>query len=115
MIPKLLDELEAKADANKRFVKDCNITDVAVACAVLMTLKDWIEISPKLIAALREADRALETMQKHCVCDRNIIGFDYGETHKNLGKPRAGARWLTPDDIARSAHAKISEIMGGEK
>jgi hypothetical protein len=47
-------------------------------------------------ARLREA---LNQCGQHCLCTRNTPGFDYGEVHKKLGKPKIGARWLTPNDI----------------
>lgn len=50
-----------------------------------------------------EIDDLLKTirqMSDSCLCSRNTVGFDYGEIHPKLGKPKAGARWLTPVDLA---------------
>jgi hypothetical protein len=60
------------------------------------------------INVMKERDRyraALEHCSEHCLCERNTYGFDYGETHPKLGKPKQGSRWLTPSDIARAALA----------
>lgn len=44
----------------------------------------------------------LERCKDHCLCDRSTRGFDYGEHHLQLGKPKPGARWLTPTDMIRA-------------
>lgn len=46
----------------------------------------------RLIEALKES-------AQHCLCERETPGFDYGEVHRKLGKPRMGARWMTPLDL----------------
>ena len=43
----------------------------------------------------------IKRMGEHCLCERNQNGFDYGETHERLGKAKVGARWLTPNAIAK--------------
>lgn len=48
---------------------------------------------------VRRLTNLLKEVQKHCLCSRNTVGFDYGETHPKLGKPRAGSRWLAPVDL----------------
>lgn len=55
------------------------------------------------VANLRDAVKHTEDF---CLCSRNIIGFDYGEIHPLKGKPKAGARWLTPRDVAIAALAE---------
>lgn len=64
------------------------------------------EIADHFLAGFRSRDAevkvlvyGLKTVQNHCLCTRNTKGFDYGEKHKKLGKPNAGARWLVPKDI----------------
>lgn len=52
-----------------------------------------------LSAQVNELVEAMETAHRHCVCHRNMKGFDYGEEHPRLGKPQTGSRWLTPRDI----------------
>lgn len=50
------------------------------------------EEQKKLVSLLIHID-------SHCLCTRKIKGFDYGEAHPILGKPKPGSRWLTPGDI----------------
>lgn len=45
----------------------------------------------------------LRQCERHCVCTRNTVGFDYGEIHKKLGKPGVGKRWWTVSDIVKYA------------
>lgn len=67
----------------------------------------------RLLDALTVTMEALEEVNRHCVCDRfKTKGFDYGEAHPLMGKPKAGARWLTPQDIARAALASAGERLG---
>lgn len=53
--------------------------------------------------AMDEIEKLNELLQQckdHCACERfNTKGFDYSETHRKLGKPDSGKRWLTPTDI----------------
>lgn len=52
-----------------------------------------------VIERLRSAEKALNKCKEHCLCERNTEGFDYREAHRHLGKPKPGARWLTPWDL----------------
>lgn len=61
------------------------------------------EENTKLRSLITEMGKALELTQDHCLCNRNTYGFDYNETHRNLGKPEAGKRWLDPYDICANA------------
>lgn len=45
----------------------------------------------------------LKEAAEHCLCTRNTYGFDYAEIHDKLGKPKVGARWLTPSDLVNKA------------
>lgn len=63
-------------------------------------LKGFDSAVSLLLPRLEEAEKTIKQMRDHCLCHRNIKGFDYGEDHKNLGKPVPGARWLTPKNIA---------------
>lgn len=60
------------------------------------------DLSAKLTAselARSKAVEALRHIRKSCQCDRSTTGFDYGDSHPNLGKhPRVGARWTTPSE-----------------
>ncbi|MCB0415785.1 MAG: hypothetical protein KDD50_15715 [Bdellovibrionales bacterium] len=60
-------------------------------------------LAHKLRSLITEMGKALELTQDHCLCNRNTYGFDYNETHRNLGKPEAGKRWLDPYDICANA------------
>lgn len=52
-----------------------------------------------LLTEIQMLRGVLDEIKDHCVCERDTYGFDYHETHKKLGKPKSGARWLTPIDI----------------
>lgn len=76
---------------------------------------DFDETLEDIEYALREVENeALERQAEHCLCTRNTRGFDYGETHKKLGKPGIGKRWLTPSDIAKDA-LRNQRPVGHEK
>lgn len=70
---------------------------------------------PKALSHIEELERklqiaveALEKIQMHCVCHRfTTLGFDYDEIHEKLGKPKLGARWLTPLDLSIEALEKL--------
>lgn len=65
-----------------------------------------------LKAKLEKAKETIKKMDQHCLCQRFVtFGFDYGEIHERLGKPKAGARWHAPSDIST---ATIKDIEGGE-
>lgn len=68
-----------------------------------------------LVAVQIERDRLRETikqMRDACVCTRGTNGFDYSENHPKMGKPKPGARWLTPNDLAVVAgFSEISESL----
>ena len=55
-----------------------------------------------LEARLEGADKVIEQVQNHCLCERNSYGFDYHEKHRKLGPPESGKRWLTPVDMVRT-------------
>ena len=66
----------------------------------------WLADREKYLVGL------LDQCRDHCVCDRNVPGFDYGERHAKLGKPKAGARWFTPSDIVETMdRGEIPEPM----
>jgi hypothetical protein len=69
----------------------------------------------RLGEAAEELRDALQEIDRHCLCRRNTNGFDYGETHRKLGAPRAGSRWLTPGDMVELSLARYDEIMKGGK
>lgn len=54
-----------------------------------------------------DALELLKMTTMHCVCTRNVKGFDYGEKHPILGKPRAGARWTVPNDFISDFLKKV--------
>lgn len=69
---------------------------------------------PRLLAMIEErneklrvAEKALDTIRKCCLCDRDTKGFDYHEEHPRLGKAKSGSRWLAPEIIAIEALAAI--------
>lgn len=68
--------------------------------------KAWVERVDQVIALRAEHERlrmSLGEVKRHCLCTRNVKGFDYGEAHRILGKPRMGARWLVPADLVDQA------------
>lgn len=70
----------------------------------LLKAYDKIEELEKKLAV---AVHALEHTSDFCLCDRNTNGFDYSELHPHMGKPKPGARWLTPCVVAEEALSKI--------
>ena len=53
-----------------------------------------------LEARVGKLTELLKEVKTHCLCSRfEPVGFDYGETHAKLGKPKIGSRWLTPVDL----------------
>lgn len=75
--------------------------------------QDIIELEAQIQAGKTKAQvlvEALEKIEKHCICTRNVKGFDYGEKHPILGKAKIGARWLVPVDIARAALKKVGDV-----
>lgn len=65
--------------------------------------KKKFEESEKRREKLRET---LKHVEDFCLCDRNTVGFDYGELHPHMGKPKMGSRWLTPYDVAKEVLAQ---------
>lgn len=58
---------------------------------------------------------AVQFTRDYCVCERfKTKGFDYGEEHKRMGKPKEGARWITPQDKAKFALAESAKIAEGK-
>jgi hypothetical protein len=78
---------------------------------------DYISVKEHtaLLEAARRDARAecvslLEQIREACLCSRfNPIGFDYGENHSNLGRPKPGSRWLTPRDLIAVFHMKMTK------
>jgi hypothetical protein len=69
---------------------------------------------PYLLTRLEDAEETLKRVQNHCLCTRNIKGFDYHEKHQILGKPKSGSRWLVPFDLCRD-YFQRHKCTGGEK
>lgn len=72
-----------------------------------------------IITALLEENEKLRGALKHteefCLCERfKTNGFDYGETHRYMGAPKTGSRWLTPRVVATQALASspLDELLG---
>ena len=55
------------------------------------------------IELIRRYREALEHTKKICLCDRSMLGFDYGENHPKAGKCGIGKRWLAPEHIVNEA------------
>jgi hypothetical protein len=66
-----------------------------------------------LIEVIEMQDAGLETSGRHCLCVRNTWGFDYCESHKILGKPGPGKRWLTPNDVLKETRATAHAMLEG--
>src|SRR4051812_25876718 len=95
--------------------KDCCGADLEQRIADLaaqLNLKtdDWISVCKEYDGLERERDqlraenlqmrKMLVDCSDHCLCERfKTKGFDYGEEHFLLGKPKPGARWRTPRDM----------------
>jgi hypothetical protein len=84
--------------------------DSKIQCAAEIDQGPTLAESEWLISELKaglKRERVLrdacEHTHKFCLCDRNTKGFDYGESHRYMGKPKVGARWLTPDDVCSAA------------
>jgi len=74
-----------------------------------------------LLAYVDLLEKVIERMEiktkdasDHCLCHRNIKGFDYSEEHPNLGKPAIGARWLTPRDIIKDLQSEVRRMLTEE-
>lgn len=51
---------------------------------------------------------ALKHSKDFCLCRRvKTTGFDYSEEHPRMGKPKTGARWLTPFDLSHDALMRL--------
>ena len=59
-------------------------------------------------------EKLLLQCERHCICTRNTKGFDYGETHKKLGKPKIGARWWTVTDIVKNAEIADTHALAAK-
>lgn len=75
---------------------------------------DLIVLSDKDLLKLCEASEVmreeLEELKQVCICTRNTKGFDYGEKHLILGKPKVGSRWLIPNDRIKNVLNKADQI-----
>lgn len=91
---------KATVESNFRMIQDARKSD-AIA----------LENEQKIRKELTET---LDLVAKHCVCDRNVIGFDYHEMHPKLGVPGSGKRWLTPLDLVNAARIRLKKTWGRE-
>lgn len=71
--------------------------------------------NPQVVLALIACANALKHTEEFCLCTRNTKGFDYGEAHPEMGKPKIGARWLTPRDTAEKALAQLNVALEKER
>lgn len=62
----------------------------------------------KVVNEFREA---LKHTNEFCLCKRNTYGFDYHEDHPVMGKPKGGARWLTPRDYIKNSLTKADQML----
>lgn len=84
-----------------------------ISPAVYETLQVSIDIqvyeNQKLRARIEQLREAVTYTSDFCLCNRNVDGFDYGDMHRHMGKPKPGSRWLTPCDFADRALAQDDE------
>ncbi len=80
-------------EANEGWAKQCTELKAELA--------DLRKRGEELLAEVKASRSCIQAMRKQCLCSRfTTKGFDYGEEHKHLGKPKQGSRWLTPTDLA---------------
>jgi molecular chaperone GrpE (heat shock protein) len=71
----------------------------------------------KLGDVVLEMVSVVDYLNKACLCDRKTHGFEYGQTHKNMGRPPVGSRWITPKDNAELVlpHADLIKQLKQER
>ena len=94
-----------------------NMSHYASTTHMIVDLRTQLATQSQEIARLRERVGKLRAglagASKHCLCERfGPKGFDYGETHALLGRPKVGARWLTPPILIDAILAEDDRAAG---
>lgn len=98
-------------------LQDNRIAELEAALKSAKTLDSILSDNGEIVALetkVAELTEVIKQMRRHCLCTRNVTGFDYHENHLILGKPNSGSRWLTPADIADKALARAAQGVNGE-
>lgn len=105
--------LSGLSDESKRGVTYVNFAlEVSEWDCFLSYFNRQYKTVDNLLEQVKCLEGALIRCEKHCLCDRNTKGFDYGETHLALGKPGMGKRWLTPGNVASEALKQLAKLRG---